>query len=354
MAFLGMKQKRVMWILAALSVFSAIPASAQPNPGTDTVDFNMTDFENFNNQTSFGGYWATWTDQGSATAIDTIYGNSILTAYGSSGSSLYDSVGNPNREVRPVGHTGDTTTSGLRFGYQLGNRSLSCGAACVYPPYVGFGCGFKPYSGDTLDFTGAAGIAFWAKADSAPLVVGVSVTAIDTADPNAPSYSQNFSLDTTWRLYTIKLVASDSFKLPSYATQKPFLRSRVKGIAFGFSLADNAAHPANAMWIDDLVIQKWKYVEPPVPEDTIPIAIRALAASDRRFGVLKTGDGWRVRLPSIYAGQHGRVEALDAMGRVIAMAPFEAQASEVNLRLAARSATRNTIHFRVIASKSAR
>jgi hypothetical protein len=318
------------------------------------VDFNMTDFENFNKQTSFGGYWFTWTDGTVATAIDTVYGNSSLTAFDAPGMSFYDSVGNLNREVLPAGHTGDTTTTALRFGYKLGNRSLSCGTACVYPPFVGFGCGFRTNS-QTLDLTGAAGIAFWAKADSAPSVVSATVTTIDTADPAAENYSQKFSLDTTWKLYTLKLVATDSFKLPDYVVvKKPFLRASVKGIAFSFNLGDNASHPVNAMRIDDLVIQKWKYVEPPIPEDTIPIAIRTVASSDRRFGVLKTGDGWRVRLPSIYAGQHGRVEALDAKGRVIAMAPFEARAHEVTLRLAARSAARNTIHFRVIASKPGR
>lgn len=348
------KQNRLSGLCAAIALGTCLPALAATSPNVDTADYVMNDFDSFSKNTNLGGYWFSFTDNGSATAIDTIFGNSSLTAWDAPDQFTFDTLGNLNRNVFPQGHGGDSTDNALRFGFKLGDRMLSCGGTCTYPAYVGFGLSFK--SSDTVDLSAAAGVAFWAKADTAPLTFNVSINTRDTTT-GAAEYSQTFKLDTTWKLYVIKLVVSDSFKQPDWSPKKPFVASRATGMGFGMNAGDNALHKTNAMWIDDLVIQKWKYVEPEIPVDTTPIpdAIFSKAKhQDRRFGIQWAESGLRVRLPSSYEGQSGRVQALDSRGRILSESSFHAQSKEVTLPLASRNAGLGSLHFRVIAEKANR
>src|SRR4051812_32907108 len=92
---------------AALAALSVLPVSAQTNPNADTADFVMTNFESPPLSTPFWGYWFTYTDRNSASAMDsTIMGNSYLPLpFDSSGISYYDTLGILDPKIFPIGHT---------------------------------------------------------------------------------------------------------------------------------------------------------------------------------------------------------------------------------------------------------
>lgn len=330
--------------LLSLLLFTGLPAFAQTSPNSDTADFILADF-NGSASTYFGGATYSFTDNGSATQIDTVFGNSVLTAFGSFTESTYDSLGNLNPKIYPVGHGGDSTNRALRFGFILGDRKLSCETSCEYPAYVGFTTGLRSY--DTLDMSGSAGLAFWAKADSAPLTFNFSVATRDTTT-GAAEYAQSFTVDTAWKLCVIKLEASADFKQPSWSPAKPFVASRATGVAVGVNAGDNPTRLTNALWIDNLMLQKWKYVEPVVVEPPSDGLLARSKPQDRRFGLIRNGNGLRVRLPAIYAGKSGRIQAIDMRGQVIGEVPFRSHSTEVEFASASRIYETGAIHFRVL------
>jgi hypothetical protein len=334
--------------LLALLLFTGLPAFAQPHPNSDTADFILADF-NGSASTFFGGATFPFTDNNTATQIDTVFGNSVLTAFGSLTESAFDSLGNLNPMVYPLGHSGDSTDRALRFGFILGDRNLSCGASCEYPGYVGFTTSLRSF--DTLDMSGSAGLAFWAKADSTSLTFNVSVATRDTTT-GAAEYAQSFTVDTAWKLCVIKLEASADFAQPSWSPAKPFVASLATGIAIGVNAGDNAARPANALWIDNLMLQKWKYVEPIIVDLPTGGLLAHSKRQDLRFGLIRTGNGLRVRLPSLYGGKSGRVQAIDMSGRVIGEVPFQASSTEVEFASPSQSYATGGIHFRVLTSRS--
>lgn len=332
--------------LLALLLITGLPAFAQTSPNSDTADFILADF-NGSTSTYFGGAAYAYTDNGTATQVDTVFGNSVLTGFGSSTESPFDSLGGFNPKIFPLGHGGDSADRALRLGFILGDRMLSCGPSCEYPGYVGFTAALRSF--DTLDMSGSEGLAFWAKADSAPLTFNVSVATRDTTT-GAAEYGQSFTVDTAWKLCVIKLEASADFAQPSWSPAKPFDPSRATGVTFGVGAGDNAARPANALWIDKLMLLKWKYVEPVVEDPPTALPARS-GRPDLRFGLLRTGKGLRVRLPAVYGGKSGRVQAIDMSGRVLGEASFQSHSSEAEFVSVPRSFTTGAIRFRVLTSR---
>lgn len=301
-------------------------------------DYVVTDFESGQLNTPLNGYWYVFTDRNSATPVDTVFGNSVLTSFDEGGFPFYDSLGNPDPRTFPAGH-GDGSTRALRFAYQLGDRRLSCGESCTYAPYVGFGLGFSTLA-DTVDLTGAAGIAFWAKAEKAPLVLNVSVGTRDTST-TAPDYSQRFVLDTAWKRCTIELKASEAFKQPAYGPRKPFNPTVVKSMNFGVNRGENDSLPENALHLDDLVILAWSWVDP----TAIPRR-PARAGSAPKLALSWAGSLVRIRLPEAWAGKPGQVQAVDAAGRILGRAAFGPAMHEVALDVG-RTA-RQGVRFRIL------
>lgn len=313
--------------VCALGAALALPQALSAAGRADTADYVMSDFEAGMLDTPLWGYWYVFTDRNTATAVDTVYGNSFLTTFDSTGFPLFDTLGFPDAKTFPPGYN-ESSTRALRFGYSLGDRKLSCGAACLYEPYVGFGVGFTTRF-DTLDLTGATGIAFWAKADSAPLVMNVSVATKDSV-ATAADYAKRISVDTAWKRFVIPLAAGPDFLQPTWSPKKPFRPSQVKGMGFGISRGENTGHPANAVTIDDLTILGWKFVEPDIVID--PSSTRRSAMPGAlRLTVTREGGRAHIRLPARYAGMRGEVEAVDASGRVRARQSFGATMSEVTL-----------------------
>jgi hypothetical protein len=301
-----------------------LPVGAGADEPADTTDYIMSDFETASLSTPLWGFWYTFTDVNSATAVDTVMGNSYLTSFDEFGQPLLDSLFMPDARTFPPGYS-EFSTRALRFAYVLGNRRLSCGDSCTYAPYVGFGIGFSTQA-EYLDLTGSPGIAFWAKAESAPLVMEVSVATVDTAT-GAPDYSMRLAVDTTWKRYTIPLAAGPGFAQPDWGPRKPFDITKVKGMGFGINRGTNPDDTANAVLIDDLTILDWIYVEP-----VDPASVRqGAAASAMRLAIRREGGRVLVRLPSQYSGRTGEVEAVDASGRVRARQAFGAAMQEVAL-----------------------
>ena len=313
-------------------ILSAAAAAAAPGYAApaDTADYVMTDFESGQILgTPLNGYWYNFTDRNTATSIDSIYGNSRLTSFDSSGFPFTDSLGYYDARTFPPGRSGDSASHCLRFAYALGDRKLSCGAACSYEPYVGFGMRFTTMA-DTVDLTGATAISFWAKAEDSAVTVDVSVGTRDTT-PNSADYGQTFTVGPGWKQYTINLAPSGDFKQPTWAAHKTFNPKVATGVGFGINLGANKARPVNAVLIDDLVIQDWAYVDP----NTIPDAIAAHRPAPAVGGLraMRTSEGLRVVLPESYRNRGGTLQAVDARGAVRGSAEFAPHTGEAILRL---------------------
>lgn len=288
-----------LMIGAAGIAWGAAPVSAQTAPG----DWVVNDFESGTLNTPMNGFWYFFTDRNSPTVVDTVMGNSTLTSVDESGFPFFDSLGSPDVRTFPPGRDANSTRS-LKFGYVLGDRPLSCGTSCTYAPYVGFGFGFSTIT-NTLDFSTSGGIAFWARAEKDSLVMNISIGAEDTTT-GAPDYSQRFKIDTTWKRYTINLVASEVFKQPPYGPRKPFNATLVKTMNFGVNKGDNPTVTENALFLDDLVVIGWEYVDPTGVRR--PVAGRA----GTRVDLPGRGSRVRYRVP----GQQGKGLTVDAAGRL--------------------------------------
>lgn len=310
---------------------AALATAAHASAGkADTSEYMMTDFESGQILgTPLNGYWYNYTDRNTATAIDTVFGNSRITSFDSSGFPFTDSMGFYDARTFPVGRAGDSGTHSLRIAYALGDRKLSCGGTCSYDPYIGFGMRFTTMA-DTLNLTGATAITFWAKSEDSTVVMDISVGTRDTTT-GASDYSQSFTIGKEWKQYEIRLVPSADFKQPAWAARKPFNLAVATGVNFGISLGANAGRPVNGVLVDDLAIQHWEYVDP----NTIPDALvhRDAAAFGRALRSRPIEGGMRITLPEAYAMKRGRIEAVDARGFLLGAKAFSPRMGEVDLRL---------------------
>lgn len=263
----------------------AASAKAQARAYADTANVSLATFDYGRGGTNWGGYWFQYSDVNSVSAADsTLMGNSYFTYADSATGNPYPNdtiTGDYDKRTFPVDRSGDTTLHSYHMGFALGTRNLSCGTACSYAPYIGWGMNFtyKPAPDDTIDLTGSTGISFWAKADTDTVTVSFSVSTLDTA-----GYSQEFHIGPTWAKYTCKLVASADFKQPSYVTQKPFKPSLATGIGWNFNRGSNAKHPTNGIIMDDVLIEHW--TEYPPEDDAVRPVARASAAHA----------GWRLQV----------------------------------------------------------
>jgi hypothetical protein len=257
-------------------VFAAVLGMAagevRAQAAVDTNNTVIADFESNLGSTAWNGYWYHFNDANSASAADsTLYGNSVITSLDSTGYPFTDSSGYYDRRSYPLGPQGDSDSHSLRMAFQFGDRLLSCGTACTYEPYVGWGLVLTTYHfapADTFDMTGATAISFWAKSDIDTVTVDFSVFIRDTVD--APDFSQVVKVGPVWKKYSISLnPATTLLQQPSWATKKPFNLRHVAGMGFGFNRGENKLHTANGMSIDDVTVENWKYVEPPIIEDAI-------------------------------------------------------------------------------------
>jgi hypothetical protein len=335
-------------ISAILTVTLASNLSAKSS-GEDSLDYVMTDFNNRQQTTPFNGYWYIYNDNKEKSFADSLVnGNSSITSFDSSGYAFVDSVGYPDARTFPNDRKGADTYC-LKFGFKLGDRKLACGGTCNYAPHVGFGTGFTTMA-DTLDLTGSKGISFWAKADFTPLVVSVSVPITDTGAATA-AYAQRFSLDTTWKMYTIKLIPSADFAQPSYSAKSPFVISRVKGMAFSINAGDNAKYPVNAMYVDDVTILKWKYVDPYEEVVSNRMAQKSQMAKSWISIIRISENQVEIALPSVYTGRSGKIEAVDVKGKILAQATFAAERSNNQIDLTLPEARALGWHFRISETK---
>jgi hypothetical protein len=352
-----MKMERILYGLTFVGLITA-PVLAQ-DPPPDTTSFVMSDFENGRQTTPFWGYWYTYTDGKEVSAADTaLFGNSMVTSIDSNGQNFTDSLGSPDDRTFPKGHD-SLSLNCQKFGYVLGSRKLSCGGTCNYEAHVGFGTGFTTQA-QSLDMTGATSISFWAKADTAPLIMSVAVGTIDTVAPNASDYSQLFSITTAWKEYKIFMKPSADLKQPTWSVVKSFNTKAVKGLGFGINRGDNPDHPTNAVYVDDVTIQNWRFIEPPViidstPVDTVPIDTATIgikqglanANSKHGFSAKRIGDSFLVQLPSSYNNHQGTVEAVTVRGNVVARAAFGIHANQVTMNYP-HGLPSHGLYFRVI------
>lgn len=280
---LNLSMKKGSLEVAALVSLLFGGVSAQTTP-TDTAHYVMADFESNIQGTPLNGYWFNFTDRGTVSAEDTaLMGNSTITSLDSMGNPFYDTNFNYDAKSYPLGRLGEPETHSLHMGFALGNRPLSCGADCSYAPYVGWGLNFTTRFAprNTLDFTGATAISFWAKSDSDTVMVGISVNMSDTTAPNAADYGTVLQIGPQWKKYTISLGSNTTLSQPGWSSPKEFNLKNVTGIGFSFNKNDNSNKPTNGIALDDILIENWKFIEPviePEPEPE-PTAIRNAAKS---------------------------------------------------------------------------
>jgi hypothetical protein len=277
---------------ATVGTAEAASAKAQARAYADSLNVPLATFDYGRGGTPWGGYWFQYNDSRSYSATDsTLMGNSYFRFADSlTGDPLPNDTitGAYNPLSFPVDRSGDTTLHSYHMGFALSSRKLSCGTACSYDAYIGWGINFnyKLPPDDTLDLTGSTGISFWAKADTDTVTVSFSVSTLDSA-----GYSQEFHIGPTWAKYTCKLVASADFKQPSYVTQKPFNPTLATGIGWNFNRGANAKHPTNGIIMDDVFIEHW--TEYPPYEDAVrPVSRNSAAHAGWRLQV----QGSQIRL----------------------------------------------------------
>lgn len=277
------KDRILKFVCAAVLGAAGGKALAQDAGTADTTNYIMTDFEGSPLGTPLGGFWFFYTDMNTATVIDTVFGNSRITSLDSSLQPLYDSAYNYDVKTFPAGRTGEPGSRALRFAFELGDRPLSCGEACTYEPYVGFGMAFS-WMPDTVDLTGATAISFWAKSEGDTVVTNVSLTLKDTISGSA-DYAQIFKISgPEWKQYTMKLEPSEDLKQPDWAVAKPFNLAHAAGLGFNVNRGQNPVDTAGAIQIDDIVIENWQYHYP----DNDAIRSRPRTAAGR--------GGWRLQI----------------------------------------------------------
>jgi hypothetical protein len=279
----------IVAIVGAGEKAEAASAKAQARAYADTNNVPLATFDYGRGSTQWGGYWFQYSDVNSVSAADsTLMGNSYFTFADSLSGNPFPNdtiTGAYDPRSFPVDRSGDTSLHSYHMGFALGNRPLSCGTACSYAPYIGWGINFtyKPAPDDTIDLTGSTGISFWAKSDTDTVTVSFSVATLDST-PGAADYSQEFHIGPTWAKYTCKLVASADFKEPTYAAPKPFNPAHATGIGWNFNRGSNAKHPTNGIIIDDVLINNWTEYPPEI--DAVRSGPRASAAHA----------GWRLQV----------------------------------------------------------
>jgi hypothetical protein len=327
---------RIFNLLPTLGFSALILAAFSPALSQDSIPiFPIVDFEANQEISTLQAYGGTYTDSNEF-SNDSIRGNSILTTY-----KVHE---NPDSLQWVPGYQPLSITA-LKLGYRLGTVMLGCGTdpVCEYAPHVGFAISFSQ-TWDPLDLTGATHITFWAKGRDS-LTVNVSVGMRDTVE-NLPRYSQAFKIDTTWKKYSIELKASEVFKLPTWVTQVPFEAARANAISFSINKGENAAHPDNAFFLDDIEIVNWVYTPYVDPTGIFGHGRKAvpLHGLQARFA----GDVAFVRVPAALLGKTGMIEALDATGRKVGQAAFGPQALDVSLSVPGASAKSAGLYFRAI------
>lgn len=296
-----------------------------------TKVFTIIDFESRQIQSTLSVYGGAFADN-SELAPDTVtYGNSMLTTF--SGHE------DPDSSLWVQGYR-EESSSALQMGYQLGTVRLGCGEDCTYAPHVGIAIGFSPEY-DPIELTGATHITFWAKGRDS-LTMSVSIGMRDSVTSPA-DYSQSFTIDTTWKKYSIKLEPSVDFKLPTWVPQIPFDVVRVNSISFGINKDENPNHLDNALFLDDVEIVNWElsYVSGIFKHGRNAGQVHGLRAR-------LSGDVAYVRLPSSLFGKSGVIEAMDATGRKIGQTAFGPQAQDVSLTVPGASAKSAGLFFRAI------
>jgi hypothetical protein len=315
---------------AALCLMAQSPALSQ-----DSIPiFPIITFDNMQVQSTLNTYGGPFADEKEFANDSVTPGNSLLTTFASHE--------DPDSMQFVPGH--DTSSLyAFKLGYQLGTVRLGCGGTCTYAPHVGLAIGFSQ-NWDPLDLTGATHITFWAKADDS-VKISVSIGMRDTV-PALASYAQFFTIDTTWKKYSIELKASSVFTLPNWVTPVPFDVSRANAIGFSISKDDNLAHPDNALYVDDVEIVNWVYTSWVDPAGIAKWNRKGGRADGLRARI--TGDVALVRLPAALLGKSGMIEALDATGRNVGHSAFGPQAMDVSMKVPGASSKSAGLYFRAI------
>lgn len=302
--------------IAAIAVWG-LAAQGPMAQTVDTVNYLVSDFEGNVDGTTHNGGVHSWTDNGETAFEDTaLFGNSRITSVDSFGQYFMDTLGYLP-ESFPLGREGLPNTRSKRMGFALGDRKLSCGGTCSYDPHVGWVVNFTyshPETYNTFDLTGATAISFWAKSDSDTVTFTFSLGIKDTL-VSGPDYGAVMKVGPVWKKYTVPL-NSVFLSHPGWGAVKDFNLKMVSGFSFGFNKGQNATRPTNGMSIDDIYIDNWQYVPPPIPEpepEPEPISIRkGLRAASMRGKAPMQDHGPRIH----FITPDGRKLPLDASGRI--------------------------------------
>ena len=226
--------------------------SAAPARAADAL---MDDFEGGTNQNKFGSYWYFYDDH-------TDGGTSKVTSATPTGTAelLFD----------PAVSIGADEKGGkaAKITYQMGPAALSCGTACEFGQYVGFGADFTPDK-KALDLTGATKITYKAKAE-APTTVVIEVATTPVTSQAAPqkfaTHQVTHNITTSWKTYEISLsetALTNPLKQPSWAKPPvPFDPKFVEKIAWKVSM-DAATNPLKGtILIDSVLIKNYTWANP--------------------------------------------------------------------------------------------
>ncbi len=301
------KPERWISTVAFMAVLAAgtSRAWAQAQPPADSGDYLISDFDSANPMgNALRGYWYFYDDQYTPTRNDMIPGNSRFTSFLPDGQPFRDSSGRPDTTGFPAGRSGRTEDRCLRFAYVLGTRMLSCGGSCTFDPFVRFGLIFSTYAA-TVGLSGAASLSFWARSDSDTVTTDVSVRTRDTTR-DASDYAQRFAIGPEWTRYRIILEESDVFRPPGQGARKPFVPQRACGIEFDINRGLNPARPANSLYIDDILIEGWKFrlaVPDPILRRKGPVKSAMTRFTGGSEGIFYFGDPKKRRLRFDAAGK---------------------------------------------------
>jgi hypothetical protein len=323
---------RLFHLLPTLKISTLCLAAISPVLSQDSIPvYPIVDFEGKQIRSTLGAYGGYFAD-------NLEYANDSVTT-GNSEITLLGEHEVPDSSLWVPGHNEESAWA-LHLGYKLGTVLLGCGGTCTYAPHVGVSIGFSDVN-DPIELSGATHLTFWAKGRDS-LTVNVAVLMRDSVKRPA-DYSQTFTIDTTWKKYSIKLEPSTDFKLPDWVAPMPFDVVRVNGIAFGINKGENPIHVENALFLDDIVIVNWVY--------SLVSGIFKQNHDAGRLNGLRahmTGNIAVVRLPAAMLGKTGVIEALDASGRKVGQAAFGPHALDVSLTLAGASAKSAGLYFRAL------
>lgn len=291
----------------AMAASLLLAASASAQSVTTVADFELG--REFNNIT---GFWYYVDDSGNQ-------GNSKIV---SGDTSFKPPIWNSESVVAP-GNAGSKYAAKLAFTF--GDKQLSCGPTCSYPPEVMIGTDIRVEGDSSIDLTGATKLTFFAKAQPALSMMFIYVSS-DITDFSY--FRRPILIGTEWREYTVLMSPTTGLASPGWGQSMGKTPNFAAAKAFNFTLSKgaNSSVTSGTLFLDDLKLHGWQP----------PSSVRPQARSrmSRALQAIAAGQDLKFRIPEAYRAVEGTLLATDLSGRTLAQASFAKGQEQVTLQVA--------------------